>query len=166
MTGLSIQDIYEKHKKDVYQYMLSLTHNKSISEDITSEVFLSAIKSLHSFQGKSDIKTWLFSIARYKWYEQLRKSKKEILPEDLVENYLYDSSDPQVQITSNELIKRIHYFLDQEPEKNRDIVLMRIDGYSFYEISKKHSISESSARVLDFRTKRKIKELLIKEGYR
>ena len=49
--------------------------------------------------------------------------------------------------------------------KRMQIVLMRIDGYSFHEIGKKLLISESSARVIDFRTKKKLKEILLKEGY-
>lgn len=41
---------------------------------------------------------------------------------------------------------------------------MRIEGYSFYEIAMKYNISESSARVIDFRTKKKIRGILEKEG--
>ncbi len=40
---------------------------------------------------------------------------------------------------------------------------MRLDGYSYNEISNKLEISESSARVIDFRAKRKIREILEKE---
>ena len=61
-----IKDLYEKYKQDVFIYLLSITHNKSLSEDLVSETFLGAIKSLANFKGKSDIKTWLFSIARHK----------------------------------------------------------------------------------------------------
>jgi RNA polymerase sigma-70 factor (ECF subfamily) len=41
---------------------------------------------------------------------------------------------------------------------------MRVEGYSFFEIAQKHGISESSARVIDHRAKRKIREALAKEG--
>ena len=41
---------------------------------------------------------------------------------------------------------------------------MRIEGYSYLEIAQKYEISESSARVIDYRAKKKIKETLIKEG--
>lgn len=41
---------------------------------------------------------------------------------------------------------------------------MRIDGYSYKEISEKFSITENSARVIDFRTKNWLKEQLKKEG--
>ncbi|MEG1651612.1 MAG: RNA polymerase sigma factor, partial [Oscillospiraceae bacterium] len=67
--SISIRSLYEKYKRDVYTYLFGLTHNQADAEDLTSEVFVSAIKSLPNFQGKSEIKTWLFSIARYKWYE-------------------------------------------------------------------------------------------------
>ena len=55
--------------------------------------------------------------------------------------------------------------MEQEPERARYIVLMRLDGYSFYEIGNKIGISESSARVIDFRTKDKIRKILKKEGF-
>lgn len=165
MTHLTIQSIYEQYKNDIYTYLLSLTHSKLLSEDLTSEVFLGAIKSLPSFQGKASIKTWLFSIARYKWYEHLRKSKKDPILENLMEIYLTDSINLESAIISKELIARIYDLLRQEPDRSKDIVLMRVKGYSHFEIAQKHGISESSARVIDFRTKNKIKAILIKEGY-
>lgn len=161
--------IYERYKQDVFQYLISLTHDRMLSEDLTSETFLSAIKALVRFQGKSDIKTWLFSIARYKWYEHLRKVKPAIGMEDLAEIYLWEEADLENKIESKvikaELISRALQLLEEESERNKAIVLMRIEGYSFYEIASKYSISESSARVIDFRTKQKIKEVLVKEGF-
>lgn len=163
--NIGIQSIYEQYKHDVYAYLLSLTHSVPLSEDLTSEVFLSAIKSLSGFKGKSSIKTWLFSIARYKWYEQLRKNKKALAPEELMSIYLTDTASAEAVIISKELANRIHELLVLESERNREVVLMRVEGYSYYEIAQKHHISESSARVLDFRTKNKIRAILLKEGY-
>ncbi|ACL20495.1 RNA polymerase RpoE-like sigma-24 subunit [Desulfitobacterium sp. LBE] len=165
MADSVMQKVYEQHKDAVYAYLLSLTHSKTLSEDLTSEVFISAIKSLPGFKGNSDLKTWLFSIARYTWYGHLRKSKKELTPEDLLEVYFSDPAGLESTLLTQELLDRIHDLLNREPDKNRDIVLMRIEGYSFYEIARKHQISESSARVLDFRTKHKIRTILLKEGY-
>lgn len=89
---LTIKDIYEKYKQDVFRYLISLTHNPTLSEDLVSETFLSAIKSLPRFKGDSDIKTWLFSIARYKWYEYLRKNKEEIAFDDLASKYITEEN--------------------------------------------------------------------------
>lgn len=43
---LTIKDIYEEYKQDVFRYLVSLTHNPILSEDLVSDTFLSAIKSL------------------------------------------------------------------------------------------------------------------------
>ena len=161
---LTIKSIYEKYKQDVLLYLVSITHNPILSEDLVSETFLAAIKSLPKFQGNSDIKTWLFSIARHKWFEHLRKEKKSSM-DNLSEFYIAQDCEPGKLLVKKELYKRIMELLDQEEPRTKSIVMMRIEGYSFYEIAQKHSVSEGSARVIDFRTKRKLKEQLIKEGF-
>lgn len=165
MAGITMQAVYEQYKNDVYTYLLSLTRNKSLTEDLTSEVFLSALQALGTYRGDSSIKTWLFSIARYQWYGHLRKIKKTLEREDLLEAYLCDAPRPEASVITKDLVNRMYALLEREPEKNRDVVLMRIDGYSYFEIAQKHAISESSARVLDFRTKGRIRDILLKEGY-
>ncbi len=87
MADITIQNLYQQYKNDVYAYLISITHDKPLSEDLTSETFLGAIKSIPAYKGDSDIKTWLFSIARYKWYEHLRKQKKELTSDDFIEVY-------------------------------------------------------------------------------
>lgn len=160
---LTIKTVYKKYKDDVFRYLVSLTHNPTLSEDLVSETFLSALKSLPNFRGDSDIKTWLFSIARYKWYEHLRKKKEDISFDDLAKNYLKDKIDVESLVINKQIVERILSLLEKEPPRTKDIVLMRIEGYSFYEISQKHGISESSARVIDFRAKKKIRENFEKE---
>ena len=60
----------------------------------------------------------------------------------------------------------IQKLLSGESALIRDVVQMRIDGFSYYEIAAKHHISENSARVVYFRAKSKIKKHLEKEGFR
>ncbi len=159
-----IKEIYEKYKQDVFHYLISLTQDPALAEDLVSETFLSAIKSLHKFRGDSDIKTWLFSIARYKWYEHLRKKKDEVSFDHLATKYLTDKTNLEYSLITSESATKILFLLEQETARIRDIVMMRIEGYSFYEIGIKHNISESSARVIDFRAKKKIRGILEKEG--
>lgn len=158
--------IYERYKKDVYYFLYHLSQNQDVSEDLTSEVFLQAIKSLPTFKGDSTIKTWLFGIARLKWFEYIRKEQRiKSLNEKLV---LYVNEIDffcEDTILDKQTIDRILELLNIETERTRQVVLMRVEGFSFYEIANELSISESSARVIDFRTKKKIKQILIKEGF-
>ena len=123
------------------------------------------VKSVSKFRGESDVKTWLFAIARYKWYRYLRKKKNQTETELLTEFLPSEEKLPEDAAYENQLIKRIYELLEAEPERTKNIVLMRLEGFSFYEIGVKHGISESSARVIDFRAKTKIRQILKKEGF-
>lgn len=158
-----LAELFEKYYIDVYTYLYSLSHDASLSEDLASDVFLEVVKSISTFRGQSDIKTWLFSIARHKWYAYLKKKKRQVQTESIHD--LYDSAEFGTQDDINEVAEMIQEILSSESELTRNIVRMRLDGYSYYEIAAKHNISENSARVVYFRAKSKIKKHLEKEGF-
>jgi RNA polymerase sigma factor (sigma-70 family) len=158
-----IENLYLKYKRDIYQYLLSITHDPSLSEDLLSETFVRAIYSIGNFKGNSSIKTWLFSIARHVWLQNLCKNKPVAEYSDFLELYVADST--MDIIITKQLENRIMELLDLKDEKTKSIIGMRISGISYSEISEKISISENSARVIDFRTKNWLKSILKKEGF-
>ena len=160
-----LEELFRTYHNDVYRYLYSLSHEPSLSEDLASEVFLKVVKSIGTFRGEADIKTWLFSIARHEWYDYLRKKNRQIRTEAMTEFCESMDLGPEARYHRQEIIRRIYRLLEQEPERTRNIVVMRLDGYSFYEIGQKFGISESSARVIDFRTKDKLRKILKKEGF-
>lgn len=159
-----LAELFEKYYIDVYTYLYSLCHDASLSEDLASDVFLEVVKSISTFRGESDIKTWLFSIARYRWFAYLKRKNRQIQTESIHD--LYDTTELGATDDFNEVAELIQEILSSESALTRDVVQMRIDGYSYYEIASKHKISENSARVVYFRAKSKIKKHLEKEGFR
>lgn len=159
-----LEELFSKYYKDIYTYLYSLSRDASLSEDLVQEVFLEVVKSVATFRGESDIKTWLFSIARHKWYSYLRKHSHQTENEALSDFLESNEKTPEERYQDVEIANRIYALLDLEPERTRSIVAMRLEGYSFYEIGVKHGISENSARVIDFRAKTRIRQILTKEG--
>ncbi len=166
---MSVMDeLFSAYYKDIYRYIYGLCRNVSLSEDLTSDVFLEVVKSIGGFRADCDVKTWLFSIARHRWFSYLRKKKRTIEATELYE--LTELEQPNGRSAEDafldrELIDRIYAIIDGEPEHSRNVARMRIEGYSFYEIGKALGISESSARVTFFRTKEKIRKILKGEGF-
>ena len=78
-----LAELFEHYYKDVYTYLYSLCHDASLSEDLASEVFLEVVKSISTFRGKSDIKTWIFSIARHRWFANLTKKNRQVPTESI-----------------------------------------------------------------------------------
>ena len=160
-----LEELFSTYYKDVYHYLYSLSRDASLSEDITQEVFTDVMKSLASFRGDSDIKTWLFSIARNKWYSYLRRKNRQPETEVLTEFLELPGKTPEDHYQIKEMAERIYQLLENEPERTQKIVLLRLNGLSFFEIGKEIGISEQSARVIEFRAKTKIRQILKKEGY-
>lgn len=164
----AIEQLFSEYYKDVYRYLYSLCRDAPLSEDLASETFLEVVKSISRFRGDSDVKTWLFSIARHRWCNYLRKKKRTV-----EETGLYDLTEreqPAVRsaedvFLTREISERVYTIIDRECERSKKAALMRIQGYSFREIGNALEISESSARVIFFRTKEKILKILKEEGY-
>ena len=159
-----LTELFETYYKDVYTYLYSLCRDASLAEDLTSEVFLEVVRSIAAFRGESDIKTWLFSIARHRWYAWLRKQNRQIPVQSIHE--LWDAAEPTGEDPAAEAAAVIRAVLSGEPPVTRRVVQLRIEGYSYHEIAAQCGISESSARVVFFRAKAKIRKHLEKEGFR
>ncbi|WP_147590108.1 RNA polymerase sigma factor [Clostridium polynesiense] len=159
----NIEILYMEYKKDIYYYLLNLTHNQSLSEDLLQETFIKAISSINNFKGQSSVKTWLLGIARNLWLQSLRSEKSNLEYNDLLEIYVRDCVDDN--LITEEISVKIEELIRLKEKRTQEIVKLRIQGVSYNEISLKLAISESSARVIDFRTKKWIKNKLEEEGY-
>jgi len=156
-----IEKLYFEYKQDIYNYLLSITHDPTLSEDILSETFVKAILSISNFKGNSPIKTWLFGIARHLWLQNLRKDKPMVEYSDLLDVYVTDSTFDSV--ITKQIADKVYELLKTKDERTQKIISMRINGISYYEISEKIGISENSARVIDFRIKKWLKSVLERE---
>ena len=160
-----LKELFTDHYKDVCSYLYSLSRDASLSEDLASETFLEAVKSIARFRGESDTKTWLFTIARRRWFAYLRRKGRQAQTEALSEFYESPQPGPDEDALNRALAERIYTLLSAEPKRTQDIVRMRLEGFSFYEIGNRYGISEGSARVIDFRARAKIRKQLKEEGF-
>lgn len=158
-----IEKLYLEYRQDIYRYLLSLTHDPVLSEDLLSETFVAAIKGILSFQERSSLKTWLFAIARKVWLSHLRRDRPVLEFSDLLG--LYITEGPEDRVVKAQTAARVNELLDGMEKRSRTVVRMRIEGYPYHLIAGALGISESSARVIDFRTKKQIRSTLEKEGY-
>jgi RNA polymerase sigma-70 factor (ECF subfamily) len=58
----AVERFVQTYQQDVYRLALSILDDSNEAEDATQEVLLAALRALHSFQGTSSLKTWLYSI--------------------------------------------------------------------------------------------------------
>lgn len=161
----SVEYLYEAYRNDVFRYLMSLTRDMDLAEDLTSETFCTVLTALDQLRDDGSVKSWLFAIARNKWRDHLRKSAP-VSDVELAELYIADPAPgPEQRSFQKETAKRVLELLEKEDPRTQTVVKMRIEGYSYFEIAGRLNIREGSARVIDFRAKKRLRERLIEEGY-
>ena len=58
--------LYSRHNVRVYRFVLRIVRDTTMAEDLVSQVFLDVWRTARQFQGRSQVSTWLLSIARFK----------------------------------------------------------------------------------------------------
>lgn len=157
----SMDEIYRAHSQTVYRYLLSLTHDADVSEELTQETFYQAIKSIHRFDGSCKITTWLCAIAKNLFAAYRRKHPQTEPWEDAL---ILTSSTEEDALSSTlclEILRDMHLL----NEEMREVMYLRVlGGLSFREIGEILDRTENWARVTYYRGKEKLKKELEPNG--
>ncbi|MGC1555096.1 MAG: sigma-70 family RNA polymerase sigma factor [Bradyrhizobium sp.] len=82
----AMHTLYSRHHVRVYRFVLRMVRDTTTAEDLTSQVFLDVWRTASQFQGRSQVSTWLLSIARFKALTALRQRRHEdIDQEEMIE---------------------------------------------------------------------------------
>ena len=152
----SMEEIYLKHGKMVYGFLLTRTQDPDLAEELTQETFYRAVRSAHKYDGTCKVSTWLCQIAKHLWYQELDKRKRKgtsMLEESMVSDKAGPEDELCIREEKMDVFKKVH-ILD---ETAKEVVLLRITGaFSFKEIGEIFGKNENWARVTFYRAKQKI----------
>ena len=68
--------LFERYHLRLFRYLLSLTRNRTLSEDLVQEVFLRVFQGLPSFSLRSRFTTWLFQVTKNRVLDELRATER------------------------------------------------------------------------------------------
>ncbi|MDE5053207.1 RNA polymerase sigma factor [Niallia taxi] len=155
------EHIYNQYFREVYSFVLLLSRNEKIAEEITQETFFKALKNIDTFKGNCKLSVWLCQIAKNTYFTYLDKQKKfdtNEIPEQVSQKSMEE------MILRKEDNFRLHKVLHHLEEPYKEVFTLRVFGeLSFKEISEIFEKTESWARVTFHRAKRKIRDLLKEE---
>lgn len=155
---LDFEDIYQRFFKDVYLFVLAMSKNPNIAEEITQETFFKALKEIKHFRGNCSVKSWLCQIAKNLYISYTRK-KKAVHSDQLEE--MPDGSDVEdICIQKGEALS-IYKLLHCLDEPYKEVFTLRVLGdLSYKEIAEIFDKQENWARVTYHRARLKIRELI------
>ena len=149
------EKVYRMYFKDVFLYIMSISGDEQIAEDIISETFLKALESINGFKGNCDIRVWLCQIAKNTYYSYMRKKKKYSVQELPIE--IEDKVNIEQSVLSAEASMEAHKILNNLEEPYKEVFTLRIFGeLSFKQIASLFGKTENWACVTFHRAKKKI----------
>ena len=89
---MDIETIYRLYFRDVCLFLQGLTRSEALAEELTQETFFRALDGLKDYDGKQDVRAWLFTVARNAYYDHCRRAKHAAPLED-AETKAADSPD-------------------------------------------------------------------------
>jgi RNA polymerase sigma-70 factor (ECF subfamily) len=126
----------------LYSYALVLSRNRTEAEDLVQETCLRAIRAMERLRPDSNVKSWLFTILRNIWFNQLRqwRTAPEIVELDLdgtgPNNAIDTTKDPYATYVSNIEQEQVRAAIQQLSDEFREIILLReYEELSYQEIA-------------------------------
>ena len=126
----------------LYSYGLVLSRNRAEAEDLVQETCLRALRAMGRLRPDSNVKSWLFTILRNIWLNQLRQRKTapgvvDLDSDEYVTNQEVDSSkDPHAAFVSDLEREQVRHAIQQLPVEFREIIMLReYEELSYQEIA-------------------------------
>ncbi|MFI3284247.1 MAG: sigma-70 family RNA polymerase sigma factor [Erysipelotrichaceae bacterium] len=161
---MDLEQVYERYFKDVYYYIYGISKNEAIAEDITQETFFKALKKIKSFDGSTDIRAWLFTIAKNTYYTTIKREKiysSAFELENIVGNHQRSVLD---DLINDQQAMQILKYLHSMDEPYKEVFMLRFFGeLSFEKVGIIFGKSAGWSRVIYHRAKNKIVDLMEEE---
>ena len=159
------EKIYNEYFNDVYLYIKRLSGDEHVAEEITSETFFKALKSIDNFRGECEIRVWLCQIAKNSYYTYIKKNTKiQNVDETELINLPDNKNSVENEVQSKLQAFAIQKILHEIDEPYREVFMWRVYAdLSFKEIAGIFNKNENWACVTYHRARKLIKERLESE---
>ncbi len=158
----NFEAVYEKYHGIVYRYLMSLTKDAYLAEELTQETFFKALKNIKKYDPSQKMLTWLCAIAKNTFFTCQRHAGRGELPDD----ELIPDDEPEVidRLIKSESCMEILKVIHRIDEPYKEVFTLRVLGeLSFRQIAEIFNKTENWARVTYFRSRTKIKEIIDNE---
>ncbi len=154
---MTFETVYKKYSIQVYKFLLSLTADEYLAEELLQETFYQAYLHIDGFEGKCSMYTWLCQIGKNAWLKECRRRNR--FDKKTIEEHEHLTADasPENTVIRRSEATRAKKIIDTLSEPYRSVFVMKTFGeMKLKEIAKAFDKTESWARVTFYRAKKMI----------
>jgi RNA polymerase sigma-70 factor (ECF subfamily) len=181
----AFQSLIQRYHGPMLRLAMNYVGDRGVAEDVVQETWLTCLRSLDRFEGRSSLKTWIFGIV-INIARSRRRKESRILP--FASIWRRDDSDrgrptvdqsrfgsdgmwrdgphswdnvPESKVLGDETLQRVRAAIDALPQKQREVILLRdVAGFEAGEVSSVLGISAANERVRLHRARAAVRQSL------
>jgi RNA polymerase sigma-70 factor, ECF subfamily len=157
--------LYARHHVRVYRFILRMVRDAATAEDLTSQVFLDVWRTASQFERRSQVSTWLLSIARFKALTALRQRRHEDIDQEEILEIADDSETPEASLDRSSTCAILRACVAKLSPAHREIInLVYYHEKSVEEVGQLIGIPQSTVKTRMFYARKQLANLLKTAG--
>lgn len=154
--------LYDRHVAAIYRYVYYRVRDDAEAEDITSDVFMRALKAMPRYEPRQAFLAWLYRIARNAVIDRARKGNRQVSFEDALQHPGVDKIvEPDAEILAHSDSATLRDALAKLTPLQQEVVVLRfLEGYSTEEIAGIVGKREGTVRGIQFRAIGALRQLI------
>jgi len=163
---VAMQVLYARHHLRVYRFVLRIVNDAATAEDLTSDAFLDVWKDASRFKGRSQVSTWILSIARYKALAALRRRTNDRLDNVIACSIPDDADGPEAILQKENESAILRQCLTQLSPAHREVIdLVYYHEKSIAEVAEIIGAPQNTVKTRMFHARKRVAALLDARGF-
>lgn len=131
------ETVIDAHYGSVFRFLLFLTGEANLAEDLTQEAFTAAWGAIDRFRGRASIRTWLHRIAYNAFADaQRRRARDTALAQRPIDARTEEVQDPVSELVKLERVDQVHRALGKLSSDDRTVLILRyVEGLSYRDMA-------------------------------
>jgi RNA polymerase sigma-70 factor (ECF subfamily) len=154
--------LYDRHLSAVYRYVYYRVRDDHEAEDLTSEVFMKALRAIPRYEPRQAFLAWLYRIARNSVIDHIRRGGRQVSFEDaLLHPEVHNAVDPDIELLAGSDKATLRTALSRLTPLQQEVIVLRfLEGFSTDEIAQLTGKREGTIRGIQFRALGALRQLI------
>lgn len=157
---MTFEKVYEEYFSYVYLFVLKMSGNKEVAEDVTSDTFFKAMKSIDKFKGECELSVWLCQIAKNCYFSYLKKNKNLVsLTDETITGQANHNPNIEAMVIDKDMARIVNTYLHNMPDPYKEVFMWRLYAeMSFEQIGNMFGKNANWACVTFYRARKMLQE--------
>jgi RNA polymerase sigma-70 factor, ECF subfamily len=161
----AMRALYARHSVRIYRFIVRLVGDTARAEDLVGDVFLDVWTDAGRFEGRSQVSTWMLSIARFKALSALRRGRETELDEAAMEQIEDTAETPEQSVLNEDRRVQLRNCLAQMSREHREVIdLVYYHEKSVEEVAEITQLPRNTVKTRMFYARKRLAQLLSASG--